>query len=45
VSADEPAVLFNCAIGVKYPLPAVTRRLDCRQPIDYGQLAAESRTY
>ena len=40
VSADESAVLFNCAIGLKYPLPAVGRRLDCTKPIDYGQLAA-----
>jgi threonine synthase len=40
VSADESAVLFNCAIGVKYPLPAVTRHLDCRSPIDYEALAA-----
>jgi threonine synthase len=43
VSADESAVLFNCAIGVKYPLPAVTNRLDCHKPIDYERLAAESR--
>jgi threonine synthase len=43
VSADESAVLFNCAIGVKYPLPAVTQRLDCRKPIDYQQLAASIR--
>jgi threonine synthase len=40
VSADESAVLFNCAIGVKYPLPAVSRRLDCRSPIDYEALAS-----
>jgi threonine synthase len=40
VSADESAVLFNCAIGVKYSLPAVTRHLDCRKPVDYKQLAA-----
>ena len=43
VSADESVVLFNCAIGVKYPLPAVAKRLDCRQAIDYERLAAESR--
>ena len=40
VSADESAVLFNCAIGVKYPLPTVTKHLDCHSPIDYGQLAS-----
>jgi threonine synthase len=43
VSADESAVLFNCAIGVKYPLPVVARHLDCRSPIDYEQLASAAR--
>jgi threonine synthase len=43
VSPDESAVLFNCAIGVKYPLPAVTNHLDCRKPIDYEQIAASVR--
>ncbi len=38
VRRDETALLFNCATGLKYPLPPVTRRLDCRQPIDYGAL-------
>jgi threonine synthase len=38
VSAEESAVLFNCAIGVKYELPAVTNRLDCKVPIDYARL-------
>ena len=43
VSADESAVLFNCAIGVKYPLPAVTKHLDCRSPIDYQELTLSVR--
>jgi threonine synthase len=43
VSANESAILFNCAIGVKYPLPTVTSRLDCRKPIDYEQIAAAIR--
>jgi threonine synthase len=38
VSAEESAILFNCATGVKYPLPAVTKRLDCHKPIDYERL-------
>ncbi len=38
VKAAETAVLFNCATGLKYELPPVTRTLDCRQPIDYAQL-------
>lgn len=43
ISADESAVLFNCAIGVKYPLPFVTKRLDCHSPIDYQELASAAR--
>ena len=38
VSTHESAVLFNCATGLKYPLPPVTRQLDCKQPIDYDRL-------
>jgi threonine synthase len=38
VSPDDTVVLFNCASGLKYPLPAVDRRLDCTRPIDYSQL-------
>jgi threonine synthase len=35
---DERAVLFNCAIGLKYPLPPVTRTLDRLKPIDFAAL-------
>jgi threonine synthase len=38
VGADERAVLFNCATGLKYPLPPITRRLDRTKPIDYAKL-------
>jgi threonine synthase len=38
VSADESAVLFNCAIGLKYEIPVVTNHLNCSKPIDYEQL-------
>lgn len=38
VSADETAVLFNCATGLKYELPPMTNTLDCKQPIDYSML-------
>ncbi|MFC5354821.1 threonine synthase [Azospirillum himalayense] len=36
VGRDERAVLFNCATGLKYPLPPVHRTLDRHQPIDYS---------
>jgi threonine synthase len=39
VSSHESAVLFNCATGLKYELPAVTSHIDCSQPIDYEELA------
>ena len=38
VGRDETAVLFNCGNGLKYPMPPVTRRLDCTKPIDYAAL-------
>jgi len=38
VGRHERAVLFNCATGLKYPLPAVARRLDLTKPIDYAAL-------
>jgi threonine synthase len=39
VRRDERVVLFNCAIGLKYPLPPVTRTLDRLKPIDFQALA------
>jgi threonine synthase len=36
VSRDEQAVLFNCATGLKYPLPPIRRTLDRHKPIDYA---------
>ncbi len=38
VGKTERAVLFNCAIGLKYPLPRIERRLDRTKPIDYAAL-------
>ena len=38
VRRDERAVLFNCATGLKYPLPPVTRTLDRHKPIDFATL-------
>ncbi len=35
---DEEAVLFNCATGLKYPLPPVHRTLDRTKPIDFAAL-------
>jgi threonine synthase len=38
IGRDERAVLFNCATGLKYPLPPARRTLDRHQPIDFTAL-------
>jgi threonine synthase len=38
VGKHERAVLFNCATGLKYPLPPVTRTLDRTKPVDFAAL-------
>jgi threonine synthase len=38
IKPGEQAVLFNCATGLKYPLPPVTRTLDRHKPIDFAAL-------
>ena len=35
---DERALLFNCATGLKYPLPPANRTLDRLKPIDFTAL-------
>jgi threonine synthase len=37
VKSHETAMLFNCATGLKYPMPPKTRRLDRHKPIDFSQ--------
>jgi len=38
ISRDERAMLFNCATGLKYPLPPQRRTLDRHKPIDFAAL-------
>lgn len=38
VSKTDRVVLFNCASGLKYPLPKIERKLDRHKPIDFAQL-------
>jgi len=38
VRRNEQALLFNCATGLKYPLPAIRRTLDRHKPIDFAAL-------
>jgi threonine synthase len=43
ISPDDDVVLFNCASGLKYPLPAADRHLDCTRPLDYSRLRISER--
>ena len=38
VGRDERAVLFNCASGLKYPMPDLSRPLDKDKPVDLSAL-------
>ena len=38
VNPDERVVLYNCATGLKYPMPSIDRALDRLQPIDYAAM-------
>ncbi|MDQ3074282.1 MAG: threonine synthase [Pseudomonadota bacterium] len=38
VDEDERVVLFNCATGLKYPMPPAGEHLDLGQPIDLARL-------
>jgi threonine synthase len=38
IARSDRVVLFNCATGLKYPLPPVHRTLDRHKPIDFAAL-------
>jgi len=38
VGPSERALLFNCATGLKYPMPDRSRRLDRHAPVDFASL-------
>jgi threonine synthase len=38
VKRTDQVVLFNCASGLKYPLPKIERKLDRHKPIDFASL-------
>ena len=37
-SCVQRALLFNCASGLKYPMPPSNKTIDRHQPIDYGRI-------
>jgi threonine synthase len=40
IAAGETAVLFNCATGLKYAMPPMSRGLDRARPIDWDAIAS-----
>ncbi|XOV89865.1 MAG: threonine synthase [Pseudomonadota bacterium] len=40
ISPDERCVLFNCATGLKYPMPDVAGTIDLNEPIDFAAFTA-----
>jgi threonine synthase len=38
IRPDDRVLLFNCASGLKYPLPPADKRLDIKGPIDFASL-------
>ena len=40
VGESERVVLFNCATGLKYPMPTMDRALDRTKPVDWRALSA-----
>jgi threonine synthase len=38
VKPTDQVMLFNCASGLKYPLPPARRTLDRHKPIDFASL-------
>jgi threonine synthase len=38
ISKTDQVMLFNCASGLKYPLPKIERKLDRHKPIDFASL-------
>ena len=37
VSKTDRVILYNCATGLKYPMPAVSKSIDRTKPVDYSQ--------
>ena len=37
ITSNEKVILFNCATGLKYPLPEVTNTINKNKEVNYGQ--------
>ncbi len=40
IGQSDRVILWNCATGLKYPLPTVNKRLNIHEAVDYGQFRA-----
>jgi threonine synthase len=38
IGSADTVMLFNCASGLKYPLPPAEARIDLAEPLDYSRL-------
>ncbi len=43
IGTNERAVLFNCATGLKYPMPDAGAAIDLAGTIDYGAMRGDTR--
>ena len=39
IKKTDRVLLFNCAPGLKYPMPPSNNDIDRHEPIDYGEIA------
>jgi threonine synthase len=39
VRRDERVVLFNCATGLKYPMPRAGSSIDKNKPVDFSHMS------
>ena len=39
IAKTDKVLLFNCATGLKYPMPPSNNDVDRHQPVDYGVIA------
>ncbi|MCH7817064.1 MAG: threonine synthase [Proteobacteria bacterium] len=42
IDSSEQVMLFNCATGLKYPMPSEHQTIDLNQPIDYEKIRGRS---
>jgi threonine synthase len=42
VEQDARVVIFNCASGLKYPLPPAEKRLDLNKPVDFAEVRGQA---